>query len=56
MEAGQTRLAEQLRAETERLAAGLGVSAEGRKTLTFATRSLVTQTVRLRTIDDEPMS
>ena len=56
MEAGHTKLAQQLRTETERLAAGTGVSTEGRKTLTFATRSLVTQTVRLRTIDDEPLS
>ncbi|MFN2221668.1 MAG: VWA domain-containing protein [Chloroflexota bacterium] len=56
MEAGHTKLAQQLRTETERLSAGVGVSSEGRKTLTFATRSLVTQTVRLRTIDDEPLS
>jgi Ca-activated chloride channel family protein len=55
MEAGHTKLAQQLRAETERLTTGSGVSAEGRKALTFATRSLVTQTVRLRTIDDEQM-
>jgi hypothetical protein len=55
MEAGHTKMAQQLRAETERLSAGVGVSSEGRKTLTFATRSLVTQTVRLRTIDDEPL-
>jgi hypothetical protein len=56
MEAGHTKLAQQLRAETERLAAGVEVSSESHKTLTFATRSLVTQTVRLRTIEDEPLS
>lgn len=56
MQAGYTGLAQQMRAETERLTTGLGVSAEGRKAITFATRSLVTQTVRLRAIDDEPLS
>lgn len=56
MEAGHTQLAQQLSAETERLTAGAGVSSESRKTLTFATRSLVTRTVRPRTIDDEPLS
>jgi Ca-activated chloride channel family protein len=56
MEAGHTKLAQQLRTETERLSSGVGVSSEGRKALTFATRSLVTQTVRLRTIDNEPLS
>ena len=55
MEAGHTRIAQQLRAETERLAAGAGISAEGRKNLTFATRSLVTRTVRFKTSDDEQL-
>jgi len=47
MDAGHTKVAQRLRAETERIAAGDGVSSDGRKALTFATRSLVTQTVRL---------
>jgi len=55
-EAGHTSLAHQVRAETERLSAGAGVSAESQKSLTFATRSLVNQTVRLRTVDDEQLS
>lgn len=56
MEAGHTTLAQRLRVETERLAAGAGVSPDGRKTLTFATRSMVSQTVRLRTNDDDSVS
>ncbi|MGD2079445.1 MAG: VWA domain-containing protein [Chloroflexota bacterium] len=56
MQAGHTHLAQQLRAETERLTSGAEVSSEGRKALTFGTRSLVAQTVQLRTIDDEPLS
>jgi len=54
-EAGHTKLAHQVHAENERLSAGTGVSAESQKALTFATRSLVNQTVRLRTIEDEPL-
>ncbi len=55
MEAGHTKLAQQLLTETERLSTGGSVSLDGRKTLTFATRSLVTRTVRLGTTDDETM-
>ena len=52
VETGHTKLAQQLRTENERLSTG-DISPEGRKALTYATRALVTQTVRLRTIDDE---
>jgi Ca-activated chloride channel family protein len=56
LEAGHTDLAQQLQVETSRLTAGLGVTAEGRKALTFATRSLVTRTVQLKATDDELLS
>ena len=52
MEAGHTEVAGQLRTENERVSTG-DMSLDGRKALTYATRALVTQTVRLRTVDDE---
>jgi hypothetical protein len=53
-ETGHSKLARQLHTETERLSTG-DISPDGRKALTYATRALVTQTVRLGTIDDETM-
>ncbi|UCG26066.1 MAG: VWA domain-containing protein [Chloroflexota bacterium] len=54
METGHTELAQQFRTETERLSTG-DISLDGRKELTYGTRALVTQTMHLKTIDDETL-
>lgn len=54
LEAGQTQLAQQSKMEAERLSAVGDLSAEGRKTLKFGTRSLLNQTMTVLYIQEAP--